>query len=141
MFEDILVVCVGNICRSPMAEILLRAQFPAKTISSAGIGALVGEPAHPIAIALMQELGVDLTAHRGRQLDEALVMQSDLVLVMERGHVAWIEGEWPHARGRVFRWGHWSDFDVPDPYRCGEPEFREALRLIDKGLQDWKARL
>src|SRR5690606_25569525 len=93
------------------------------------------------AIALMRERGLDLDGHRGRQLDERLLRGSDLVLVMERGHQKWIEAQWPHAKGRVFRWGHWSDFDVPDPYRRGEKEFRETLVVIDKGLEDWKARL
>lgn len=120
---------------------MLRSHYPAKTVRSAGIGALKGEPAHETAIALLRERGLDLGAHRGRQLDESLLMQSDLVLVMEKGHQKWIEAEWPHAKGRVFRWGHWSDFDVPDPYRRGEKEFREALALIDKGLEDWKGRL
>lgn len=141
MFDRILVVCVGNICRSPMAEAVLRAHYPDKTVQSAGIDALAGEPAHPTAIALMRERGLDLDGHRGRQLDERLLRGSDLVLVMERGHQKWIEAQWPHAKGRVFRWGHWSDFDVPDPYRRGEKEFREALALIDKGLEDWKERL
>ena len=124
-----------------MAEALLKAQLAAKHVCSAGIGALEGKPAHPTAVALMHERGLDLTSHRGRQLDETLVMQSDLVLVMEKGHLGWIEATWPHARGRVYRWGHWSDFDVPDPYRFGERESREALSLIDKGLEDWKVRL
>lgn len=141
MFDRILVVCVGNICRSPMAEAVLRSHYPEKTVRSAGLDALEGEPADATAIALMRERGLDLGQHRGRQLDERLLMQSDLVLVMESGHRKWIEAEWPHAKGRVFRWGHWSNFDVPDPYRRGEREFREVLALIDKGLEDWKERL
>lgn len=124
-----------------MAEAVLRAQYPQKTVRSAGIDALEGEPAHPMAVALMRERGLDLGGHRGRQLHERLLRESDLVLVMEKGHQKWIEAQWPHARGRVFRWGHWSNFDVPDPYRRDEKEFWEALALIDRGLEDWKERL
>src|SRR5690606_6892784 len=115
MFERILVVCVGNICRSPMAEALLREALPGRRVSSAGIGALVGEPADPLAVQLMRERGLDIGAHRGRQLDEPLLRENDVLLVMERGHREWIESRWPQARGRVYRWGHWSDFEVPDP--------------------------
>lgn len=124
-----------------MAEAVLKSFYRDKTISSAGIGALLDEPAHSTAVALMQERGLDIRAHRARQLDEELLRDNDLLLVMEKGHQAWIEAQWPHARGRVFRWGHWSDFEVPDPYRRGEREFREALTLIDRGLEDWKERL
>lgn len=138
----ILVVCVGNICRSPMAEALLRdALGPDKEVSSAGIGALVDEPADATAAHLMQARGLDIAAHRGRQLSERLLHEHDLVLVMERGHQEWIESRWPEARGRVYRWGHWSDFDVPDPYRKDENAFREALALIERGLADWKEKL
>ena len=54
-FENILVVCVGNICRSPMAEALLKQRFPEKNIDSAGVGALVGHGADDAAIKVMQE--------------------------------------------------------------------------------------
>lgn len=142
MFKRILVVCVGNICRSPMAEALLaQALGGGREVSSAGIGALIGEPADPNAEALMRERGLSIASHLGRQMDESLLRDSDLVLVMERSHQEWIESRWPQARGRVYRWGHWSDFDVPDPYKKDEAAFREALALIERGLAEWKERL
>lgn len=141
MFNHILVVCVGNICRSPVAEALLKAQEPRRTVTSAGIGALVGEPADSTFFALLSERGIDLSDHRARQLDEALLHASDLVLVMEQEHRGWIEEHWPQVRGRVYRWGHWSGFDVPDPYRRGEQVCREVLQLIDRGLEEWRPKL
>lgn len=124
-----------------MAESLLQAALRDKTIASAGIGALVGEPADPLAISLLSERGLDLSAHRARQLNEALLHGHDLLLVMEAYHRDWIESRWPQARGRVYRWGHWSDFDVPDPYGRDERAFREVLALLDRGLEDWKGKL
>lgn len=125
-----------------MAEALLRqALSGARAVSSAGIGALVNEPADAMALQLMHERGLDLGAHRGRQLDEALLRSNDLILVMEKRHQEWIESQWPHARGRVYRWGHWSNFDVPDPYRKDDAAFREALALIDRGVAEWKEKL
>lgn len=141
MFNRILVVCVGNVCRSPMAAALLRAALPGCEVSSAGIGALTGRPADATAMTLMQERGLDIERHSARQLDETALRDSDLVLVMEQEHQSWIESRWPQARGRVYRWGHWSDFDVPDPYRRGTEAFRESLALIDRGLVSWKERL
>lgn len=141
MFDRVLVVCVGNICRSPMAEAILKSAFPNKEISSAGIGALVGQPADAKAAALMRERGLDLSPHRARQLDQQLLRNNDLLLVMEQPHQRWIESRWPQARGRVYRWGHWADFDVPDPFGRDERAFRDALTLIDRGLEDWKEKL
>jgi len=142
MFEKILVVCVGNICRSPMGEALLSQALPdTSRVSSAGIGALVDEPADTKVLELMRERGLDMSMHRGRQLDEALLRANDLLLVMERGHQEWIESRWPQARGRVYRLGHWSNFDIPDPYRKDEAAFREVLALIERGIMEWKERL
>ncbi|NND60523.1 MAG: low molecular weight phosphotyrosine protein phosphatase [Gammaproteobacteria bacterium] len=142
MPKQILVVCVGNICRSPMAEALLGSLLdPAYGVSSAGIGALVGDPAHPMAVQLMQEQGLDISTHRGRQLDESLLQAADIVLPMEQQHARWIEERWPHARGRVFRFGHWDDTDIPDPYKRDEQVFRDVLELITTAAASWKQQL
>ncbi|NNF67523.1 MAG: low molecular weight phosphotyrosine protein phosphatase, partial [Gammaproteobacteria bacterium] len=116
MAKKILVVCIGNICRSPMAAALLKEGLPENfEVSSAGIGALVGEPAHETSAELMNDLGLDIEDHVARQLDEQLLNSSDIVLTMEDKHTDWIENQWPHARGRVYRWGHWDEFDISDP--------------------------
>lgn len=124
-----------------MAAALLKAAFPARRINSAGIGARIGEPADPLACTLMREKGLDLDSHRARSLDETLLREHDLVLVMEQRHREWIEERWPFAAGRVYRWGHWPGFDVPDPYRKDEAAFRESFALIERGLVEWKERL
>ena len=83
MLNRVLVVCVGNICRSPMAEAMLRARLgrrPRFEVSSAGVGALVGHPADPFAMELMRERGLDIAAHRARQVTPELVAAHDLVL-------------------------------------------------------------
>jgi protein-tyrosine phosphatase len=138
MFSRILMVCVGNICRSPMAEVLLRERLRAHprapTIGSAGIAALVGKPADPMAVQLMQERGIDLTAHRARQLTPELIRGSDLILVMEQGHQRAVEEMLPAARGRVFTLGKWGGFEVPDPYRKERAAFEHAAALIDQGV-------
>jgi protein-tyrosine phosphatase len=92
----ILTVCTGNICRSPQAELLLRASFEAAhpldaswqppEISSAGTHALVGERMPQPAADLLREVDVDPDAHRGRQLTRELVEAADLILTMARDH-------------------------------------------------------
>ncbi|MFL5359908.1 MAG: low molecular weight phosphotyrosine protein phosphatase, partial [Myxococcales bacterium] len=77
MFDRVLMVCTGNICRSPMAQVLLADALKKRgidvAVESAGLGALVGHPADPIAVKLMQARGLDLSGHRGRQLTREII--------------------------------------------------------------------
>ncbi len=140
MFNRILMVCTGNICRSPMAEVLLAKRLRDRGISavveSAGIGALVGHAADPVAQALMGARGLDLAQHRARQLTPELIRSFELILVMETGQQRAVEAVHPSARGRVHRLGRIGKFDVPDPYRQGRAAFEQSLALIERGLDE-----
>lgn len=141
MFDRILIVCVGNICRSPMAEFLLAHQMPGTEVHSAGLAAMVGEPADSIAQELMRERGIDISAHCARQLTPEMVMEHDLVLAMEIDHVQSILNLYPYARGKVHLLGKWINEDIPDPYRKSNELFRHTLDLIDRSLYTWQIRL
>ena len=144
MIRHILVVCVGNICRSPMAEVLLREALqeqPGITVESAGLGALVDWPAAKYAEELMAERGLDISAHRARQLTPDLIKQADLVLVMESAHKKAIEADDATARGKVARLGEWQDRDIDDPYRQPRAAFEAALVAIETGVASWAKRL
>lgn len=127
-----------------MAEALLARRVagrPEMAVESAGIDALSGHPADETAQTLLREQGIDIAAHRARQLTSALLRQADLVLVMENEHKKLIESLDPSARGKIYRLGEWSDTDIPDPYRQPRAAFEEALRLIQQGVADWSAKL
>ena len=144
MFNHILIVCMGNICRSPMGEALMIRQLsaqPQMSVTSAGITALVGYPADETTQALLLEQGIDISAHRARQLTGAMLRQTDLILVMETGHKRAIEMIDPSARGKIYRLGEWGGFDIPDPYRQPRQAFEQSLQLIQRGVTDWSAKL
>lgn len=141
MFNRILIVCVGNICRSPMAEFLLRDQLacPDICVASAGLGALVGHPPDHHATALLRERGIDASAHRARQLERVMLRDADLVLVMERSHLRAVTRMAPEASGKLFLLRHWVGADdVPDPYRQTRQVFEHACALIEHGVSSWR---
>jgi protein-tyrosine phosphatase len=144
VFERILVVCVGNICRSPTVEYLLRHRLGDRrtSVSSAGLGALEGQPIDPLAGELLAEHGIDASAHRARQLDDRDLTAADLILVMQRAHLATLAKRSPYAVGRTFLLGKWQDDrEVPDPYHQQRPAFEHVYRLIDEGVDGWLRRL
>lgn len=141
MIQSILVVCIGNVCRSPMAEGLLRDRFPDKEVSSAGLGALVGHPTDPNAVALMAEHGIDITSHRARQMVAKSCRDADLIFVMDSEQKRAIEREYPFIRGRVFRLGHHGGFDIPDPYGEARDKFEISYQLISGGVAQWAERI
>ena len=136
-FENILVVCVGNICRSPMAEALLKQRYPHKNIDSAGVGALVGHSADPAALEIMAGQEIDITNHVAKQIDEGLAKKADLIFTMSDSQTKWIEERWPFCRGKTFKLGHWQDKDIADPYKHEMSAFQTAYQDIVVSLEQW----
>lgn len=135
------VLCTGNICRSPMAAAVLQFGLDQAhadvAVSSAGLAAMGGYEADAFAIKLMKERGLDISDHRGKQFTSRAGLETDLILVMSTDQQRMVEENWPLLHGRVYRIGHWDNFNIDDPYERGESAFRKALKTIDIGTTRW----
>lgn len=144
MFENVLILCTGNICRSPMAEGLLAhyGQGSGLRVASAGTAAVVGWGADPKALALMQQREIDISSHLARQADAAILGAADLVLALDQSHLNWVARQFPQYKGRTHKLLKWvGDGDVPDPYQQPRAMFELAYQQIETGLKAWLAHL
>lgn len=139
MIARVLLVCTGNICRSPLAEALLVRALQGRgvegvAVTSAGTGAWDGAPASEGAYLVGLERGLDLSGHRARLLTRELVVQADLILTMARHHRARVDelgGE-----GRVFVLGEYGgregdEAEVSDPFGGDLDVYRDTCAELE----------
>ncbi|APX92732.1 phosphotyrosine protein phosphatase [Halomonas sp. 1513] len=145
MFSHVLVVCTGNICRSPVAAAMLRRQRPELQVESAGLGAMVGQGVESTALQLAQADGLDLKTHRARQLEGRMLTDADLILVMSDGQRRELGSRWPEMLGKTMRLGQWLDDgkgrDISDPYRKSRDVFVHVHQLLANATEGWASRL
>ena len=142
----ILFVCTGNLCRSPMAEGLLRqllvqegldSKYP---VASAGTWGVNGNPASENAVTVMAERDIDISSHRARTITSSDVAEAELILVMSRQHLLLLESTWPQYRWKMHRLSEMvgKRKDVSDPYGGPVEEYRACAELlagyIEQGL-------
>lgn len=149
----LLVVCLGNICRSPMAEGLLRARIKASPLAgqvildSVGTGNWhAGAPPDPRAIATAARHGVDISGLRARQLSRDDFTRHDWLLCADRNNLRDVRARGPsdaHSRcALLLDWaGTAADGDVPDPYTGGNAEFEAVWTMLDRTAHGVIARL
>ena len=110
MINNLLIVCVGNICRSPAVEKLLQQKLPSKNISSAGLGAVVGHGIDKQMKRLLESDGLVDLEHSARQFNREMAADADLIIVMEHGHKSAVAEIAPEAAGKTMLLGKWSRF-------------------------------
>lgn len=139
----VLVVCDGNICRSPTAAALLHHKLgPAKQISSAGLVALEGHDMDATARAVARERGYDCGPHEGRLLSRELCHQADLILVMERRQRERLGQRFPEVLGKTMLMGHWlGGEEIPDPYRQDRAVFEQVFDRLAATAESWAQRI
>ncbi|HEY0288863.1 MAG TPA: low molecular weight protein-tyrosine-phosphatase [Pseudomonas sp.] len=140
MFSNVLVVCVGNICRSPMAEAMLlqRVSKAGVLVSSAGTHAMLSSTMDPLAQAVLQVNGVSPHKHRSRQVDVQMLHQADLILLMEHSQTQSVLKLAPEVRGKTFLIGKWQhELEIADPYRRPKLAFEQTYEQLSRCVDDW----
>ncbi|MFW0698724.1 protein tyrosine phosphatase [Pantoea sp. R13S299] len=138
MIKSVLVVCVGNICRSPTGERLFKRALPELDVRSAGLGALVGHAADKTASEVAAAQGLSLEGHQAQQLTAEMCRNVDLILVMEKRQIEQVNRIDPAARGKTMLLGHWlNQKEIADPYRKSREAFEEIYGLLENATQKW----
>jgi len=141
MIFNVLMVCEGNLCRSPMAAALLEQRGTGLRVSSAGLAAVVGQPAAQQAIAALAEVGIDLRSHRATQLTRQLANEAELILTMTAAQTRSLESLYPPMRGRIFTLRGFDGADIDDPVGMPLSDFRLCRAVLTSAIDYWVKRL
>ena len=142
----ILVVCYGNICRSPVVERLLKRyldqdRFP---VASCGLMPREGEPS-PVDYALeAQSIGVDLSDHRSQYMTSLLADWSDLIVLMDRKNHSLLSDFGSKALEKVVWLGAWDPegpIEIADPFRTPDVKMRQILRRMERASRNLASEL
>lgn len=138
----ILFVCTGNICRTPMAEYLLKNLVREERfhdlikVESAGVGALDGYSAAEFTIEVCRSYGIDPTPHRARSINPGLIKESDLILCMGLEHQVMLQKIFPQFKDKIYLIKNFAGSNsnqnptIEDPYGTEKKNYEKAFHEI-----------
>lgn len=140
---EILVVCTGNICRSPIAAGLLQhglgsVEHSGISVKSAGTNAIDGDPATEKMITIASEWGVDITSHTARQISKDMIDDADLILPVTPIHRDLILSMDENAQEKTRLFGELIGEDsIPDPFQLNYNKYKSSAELIKSAAAAW----
>lgn len=146
MFKNILFVCVGNICRSPVGEYWARAELQKKGLNdihvfSAGLGAMQSFPIAPEMQMILNRFHIDASKHAAKQIDSKDVSRAEIIFTMETWQKEELSFAFPNGRGKIFTLGKWRDEEIIDPYRKEQSVFESVFESIKDNWGLWQNKL
>jgi len=145
MFKNILFICVGNICRSPLAEYWAQAQLQQQgkdvQVKSAGLAAMINWPIDAKSRLILDRYNIDSSAHRARQVTLPIMSEADIIFTMESWQSKELKQKFPSMYGKIFNFGKWRNEDIADPYKQSQEAFENVFILIEENWTLWQNNL
>lgn len=139
---NILFICTGNTCRSPMAEGILRELAKEKgldiKVKSAGLVATEDGDISRDAISTLKDIGIDISDIRSKSVNEDLIQEADLILTMSQRHKGNLTLKYPYIREKVFLLNEYAfdmNKDVVDPFGMGRKYYEETRNEIYRAIE------
>jgi len=130
----VLILCHGNICRSPLAAALAARRFPMVSFSTAGFYSAVGRQSPDFVFATAGRLGIDLGSHRSKRVDSKMIDEAQLVLIMDIRNYELLKSAFPHALEKTLLLGMLlpkAQLEIGDPYDYPESMIAVASKIND----------
>jgi protein-tyrosine-phosphatase len=140
----VLMICTANLCRSPMAEAILKKQASERSdaeqwhIESAGVWAQDGKPPSFLSKYVMEMMGMDISQKQSQSVSRKLLQNFDLILTMEEEHKDWLKEQYGETADRVYMLSEMVGevADIPDPIGGELFEYQEVAQLLQHIITD-----